>query len=208
MNRSIFLLAILTLILTSACAKQVGQTENDTLPGAVQSIVVLPAVALAETGTDTAPTPTSKQLQGGIETLNQLLGAYFAGNAKVHLLSNEELDSHTTNYNANQAAQALAIAKALKSEAVMTLHLTRFRERSGGDYSVKEPASVAFDYRLVHTATGETLCAGSFDETQQSITENLLSIKRMAKRGFKWISAADLAQEGVTKKFSDCKYLQ
>lgn len=208
MNKSI-LLALLTLLLTSACAKQAShQTEKDTLPEEVRSIVVLPVVAVAESDADTASPKVGKQMQSGIETMNQLLGDYFANNAKVHMLSSEELDSHRTSYNANQSAQALAIAKDLKSEAVMTCTLKRFRERSGGDYSVQDPASVAFDYRLVYTGTGQTLCAGSFDETQQSITDNLLSLKRIAKRGFKWITAADLAREGVSEKLTDCNYFK
>ena len=207
MNKSI-LLAILTLVLTSACAKQVSQTDKDALPSEVRTIVVLPTVPLPETNAAEAAPHASKQLQGGVETMNQLLGEYFANNTKVHLLSNEEVDSHTTKYNADQSDQALAIARDLKSEAVMILHLNRFRERRGGDYSVQEPASVAFDYLLVHTETGKTLCASTFEETQQSITENLLSLRRIAKRGFKWITAADLAREGVIEKLSDCKYLQ
>ncbi len=207
MHKSITL-TILTLVLTCACLKQVSQPEADTLPSQVQTIAVLPVVANPDTDKNTSSPQTIKQMQAGIEVLTQLLNEYFAETSKVRLLSVEEVESFSPSYSANKSAQALFIGKALKAEAVMLWDLKQYRERSGSDYAVQNPASVAFEYRLVHTESGQTLCAGSFDETQQSATENLLSLKKIANRGFKWITAPDLAREGVTKKLADCSYLK
>jgi len=200
--------ALLTLALTCGCLKQVGQPDNNTLPDSVQTIVVLPVVAAAETDRDGASPKVAKEIQTGIEEFSQILSDYFQGNPKVQLLSPEEVDSHATSYNASRSAQALAIAKSLKAEAVMLWGLQRYHQRGGGDYAVQSPASVAFDYRLIHTASGQTLCAGTFDETQQSVSDNLLSLRSLANRGFKWIPAVDLAREGVAKKIPECRYLQ
>lgn len=200
--------AVLALALTCGCGKQVGQPENNTLPSSVNSIVVLPVVATTESGADTTSPKAIKEMLAGVATLTQVLADAFANYPKVHLLSEEEVDSHLTKYNANQTAQALAIAKSLKAEAVMLWGTTRYHERIGTDYAIQTPASVAFDYRLIHTESGQTLCSGSFDETQHSITENLLSLRTIANRGFKWITAADLAREGVTKKLPECPYLK
>jgi len=200
------ILVFLSLVLTSACVKQAGQPANDTLPSQVQSIVVLPVEVAAETAI-TSP-QTKKQLQNGKETLTQIVSEYFANNAKTRLLSVEEVESFSPGYGANQTAQAQFVGKAVKAEAVMLWELNRYSERSGGDYAVQAPASVAFTYRLVLTESGETLCAGSFDETQQPASENLLSLKKNANRGFKWITAADLAREGVIKKLPACSYLK
>lgn len=202
------LTALLSLVLTCGCLKQVSQPEGNTLPDSVTSIIVLPVEAATETDSDTTSPKAAKEIQTGIEELAQILSDYFQANPKVHLLSAAEVDSHATSYNANRPAQALAIAKSLKAEAVMLWGLQRYHQRGGSDYAVHSPASVAFDYRLIHTETGLTLCAGTFDETQQSASENLLSLRSLANRGFKWISAADLAREGVSKKLPECKYLQ
>lgn len=208
MSKSI-ILTILSLILACACAKQLPQPDNkDTLPSMVKSIIVLPVRAATETDADSTSPQAIKQMQNGLESLAQIINGYFADNQKIHLMSNEEVSSFSTSYSANQSDQALAIGKALKAEAVMFWDLTRYNERTGSDYAAKEPASVAFTYRLVHTESGQTLCAGSFDETQQSATENLLSWRRFANRGFKWVTAADLAREGVTEKLPDCPYLK
>ena len=200
------ILAFLSLVLASACVKQTSQPENDILPSQVRSIAVLPVVVAADTAI--ASPQASKQLQNGVETLTQILSEYFAGNTKIRLLSIEEVESFKPGYSANQSVQAQFIGKALKTEAVMLWELTRYSERSGSDYAVQSPASLAFAYRLIHIESGQTLCAGSFDETQQSATENLLSLKAIANRGFKWITAADLAQEGVAKKLPACTYLK
>jgi hypothetical protein len=197
--------AVLALALTWGCAKQVAQPENSTLPESVKSIAVLPVVATA--GDEAKSPQPGNQLQNGIEALAQILTDYFAGNPKVTMLSTEAVDSQITKYTAGQLDQALAIGKSLKVEAVMLWDIKRFHERDGREYAVQSPASVAFDYRLVHTESGQTLCAGSFDETQKSITDNILSWRNLANRGFKWITATDLAREGVTKALSECKYL-
>jgi len=201
-------LAICTLALTCACLKQPGQPEADTLPSQVQTIAVLPVAAVPDTETNPDSPQTVKQMRDGIEVLTQILAESFAGSDKVRLLSAEEVESLNPGFSANQSSQALFVGKALKAEAVMFWDLKRYHERSGSDYAVQTPASVAFEYRLLHTESGQTLCSGSFDETQQSATENLLSLKKIANRGFKWITAPDLAREGVAKKLVDCTYLK
>ena len=205
MSKSI-ILAFLFLVLASGCLKQAALPANDTLPSQVRSIVVLPVEVAADT--EIVSSQTNKQLQNGRETLTQILVDYSADNTKIRLLSFEEVESFKPGYSANQSDQAQFVGKALKAEAVMLWELQRYSERNGGDYAVQSPASLAFTYRLVHTESGQTLCAGSFDETQQSVSENLLSLKTIASRGFKWITAADLAREGVSKKLSACTYLK
>ena len=205
MPKPIFLVLI-AFFLTSACAKPMAQPENETLPSQVQSIAVLPVLVAAETAT--ASPQANKQLQDGAEILTQIIGEYFTDNPKVRLLNAEDVESFSPGYSANQSAQAQFIGKSLKAEAVMLWELQRYSDRRGSDYAVQSPVSLAFTYRLVLSESGQTLCAGSFDETQQSITENLLSLKKIAKRGFKWITAPDLAKEGVSHKLPACNYLQ
>lgn len=200
------LLALFALVLASACVKPTTPPENDALPSQVQSIVVLPVTVATDTAA--AAAQANKQLQNGAEVLTQIINEYFTDNPKVRLLSAEEVESFSPGYSANQSAQAQFIGKSLNTEAVMLWELQRYSERRGSDYAVQSPASLAFTYRLVLTESGQTLCAGSFDETQQSATENLLSLKKIANRGFKWITTPDLTKEGVSKKLPACTYLQ
>lgn len=201
------IIALLFVMLNSACVQQAAPPETDTLPKTVRSIAVLPAGVMIESGVKPSP-QTLKALEMGVVALEQTVAEALSANPKVRLLSADEVEVHAKSYSASPLAQALAVGKALRAEAVMLWGLARYQERSGGDYGAQTPASVSFQYRLIHTESGQTLCAASFEETQQSATDNLLAINTLAKRGFKWVPAAVLLQEGVSKKLADCEYLQ
>jgi hypothetical protein len=196
------------LLLASACVRQSTPPETDTLPRSVRSIAVLPVGVMTESG---APPPTPQMVKAmaeGVAALDQIVAESLGANPKVRLLTAEEVDVHSKSYSASPMAQALAIGKEVGVEAVMVWGLVRYHERSGGDYGVQTPASVGFQYRLLHTASGRTLCAASFEETQQAGTDNLLALNTMAKRGFKWVPAPVLLREGVNKKMPECEYLR
>jgi len=199
---------LLLLLLAAACVRQPSPPDDDTLPKAVRTIAVLPARVMTESGAPPATPQSAKAMAEGLATLDQMVAEAVTANPKVHLLSEEEVDVYSQSYSASPLAQTVAIGKAVGAEAVMLWGLTRYHERSGGDYGVQTPASVGFQYRLIHTASGRTLCAASFEETQESVSDNLLALKTMAKRGFKWISAAALLHEGVNGKLAECAYLQ
>lgn len=73
----------------------------------------------------------------------------------------------------------------------------RFEERKGSDYAAAEPASVAFDLHLVDARTGDVIWCDTFDATQQALSENLLNINLFINRKGRWVTAAELAAEGL-----------
>lgn len=89
------------------------------------------------------------------------------------------------------------IGEEMGTDAVLYGRVFRYEERIGRWYSVERPASVAFDLHLISTRNGEILWKGRFDETQLSLTENLLNISAYLKRGFRWVTADELAREGI-----------
>lgn len=73
----------------------------------------------------------------------------------------------------------------------------RFEERKGSNIAVDRPASVGFH---AHLHKGNSLLKTvSFDETQQPLSENVLRLGAFLKRGAKWITVDELAQEGIEK---------
>lgn len=72
----------------------------------------------------------------------------------------------------------------------------RYEERIGSDWSVNRPASVAFTLRLLETGSGRVLWKGAFDEAQQPLSENLLTLKRFVSRRARWVPALELAESG------------
>ena len=99
---------------------------------------------------------------------------------------------------------ARKVGKELGVDYVVVGNVWRYRERVGSSLGVSEPASVAFGLYLVNVSTGKAVWLDSFNETQQSLSENLLKAPAFFKRGAKWLTARELARYGMEdllKKF-------
>ncbi len=72
-----------------------------------------------------------------------------------------------------------------------------YRERKGMPYSVEKPASVAFEIHLFRVSDGALVWKGRFDKTQTSLMEDVLQASAFLRGGGKWLTARELAEEGV-----------
>ena len=54
--------------------------------------------------------------------------------------------------------------------------------------------------------TGFVLWSAKFDEVQKSVMENILEWDKASTRGFVWVTAEELMQEGVKRKLADSSY--
>lgn len=72
-----------------------------------------------------------------------------------------------------------------------------WREREGGDFSVREPARVVLDLYLIDVAKGVVADRYHHEETQRSLSENLLDLDKFIKRGAQWVTARELAREAM-----------
>lgn len=92
---------------------------------------------------------------------------------------------------------ARKLGKQLGVDYVVVGNVWRYRERVGSSLGVSEPASVAFGLYLVNVSTGKAVWQDRFNETQQSLTENLLKAPAFFKRGARWLTARELARYGI-----------
>ena len=81
-------------------------------------------------------------------------------------------------------------------DGVVTGTLRRYRKRVGGPAGAFKPASVWFTIE-VRTTDGTRVWSGTYEETQRALSEDLGSLPRAWRRGFKWVTAARLSQEGA-----------
>ncbi len=98
-----------------------------------------------------------------------------------------------------------AIARAAReagAQAVLAGTLFRFRERQGSELGVSKPASIYFGLYLLDAQTGRVVWQGFFDETQTSLSENLLRFSTFFSRGAKWLTAEQLGQSGLREVLS------
>lgn len=170
----------------------------------VSRVAILPTVAQGDNGNGTLP----ENLQTGVETMDRLLADYFAENDKAILVTPDREEAIIAHAMGNREALARDVARNLNCDAVLLSTLTRYQKRQGSRYSVNQPASVSFELKLLATDSGQILYSTLFQETQQSLTSNILNFGRAAARGFKWISAEDLTREGLFKKLKASPYFR
>ena len=97
----------------------------------------------------------------------------------------------------------LNLGNSLNADYMMAGSVWRYSERVGTSFSVEKPASVAFAVYLVDMKTKKVIWQGSYDETQQALTENLFNVKDFFKQGAQWLTADELARFGMEKIFKD-----
>lgn len=193
------------LFIASCASKDDKEVEvlEQTVP--VGSIVVLPAEVVRRDDNDEDGTAAANPADAVV--LTAVIGEVLTDRPDMHLLSVQQKETLLGDFNGTPMAAARLIGTKMESDAILVTTLHRYVERDGKNYSVNRPASVSFDFRLIHAASGRVLCSGSFDETQETLFSNLFSWGKASSRGFKWITARELCLEGVKEKFGNCPYL-
>jgi hypothetical protein len=95
-----------------------------------------------------------------------------------------------------QSETKLRIVAENESDAVLTGLILRYVERQGTATGVRHPASVWFEIELRDRA-GAVLWTGTYEETQAALSDDVGSFPRVWERGFRWVTAADLADYGA-----------
>lgn len=98
---------------------------------------------------------------------------------------------------------AMQVGKNLNSDSVLIGNISTFREREGGELGITAPASVAFGVQLINPNTGEKLWEAYYAETQETLLQDVTKIGRFFKRKGKWVTANQLAKEGVIEVVDD-----
>jgi hypothetical protein len=194
------------LFVFSAGCSNIPQEETAKELTPISSIGILPA----QPGRVTilpSDTKTSEQLEAGSKIINSLLSDYFRDRKDVHFISQTELEG----LKSAQATKPLYLAREagqqLHYDAVLVTEVERYQTRTGSAYAVDNPASVALSFKLLAIARGQVIWSADFDQTQQPLFENILS-SRSTGSGFRWLTAAELAKAGLTKKLDNCPYLK
>jgi hypothetical protein len=94
-------------------------------------------------------------------------------------------------------AVAAQIGRELGLEAVVIGGVYRYEQRQGSALGVQSPASAAFDAHLIQVADKKVLWSGRFDETQNSLSENLLKIGSFVKGGAQWVTVERWSEIGI-----------
>jgi len=93
----------------------------------------------------------------------------------------------------------VSIGKCIPADYILVPQLFIFKERVGGEWGVEEPAEVMLSLNLIDVSKGKLLKSYLYREEQKPLMENILDIKKFLLRGGKWVSAMELAKEGIKK---------
>jgi hypothetical protein len=80
-----------------------------------------------------------------------------------------------------------------------------WRERGGSAMGTTVTAAVIINFYLVDVATGGVLKFYHFDEEQKSLSDNLLEAGKFFARKGRWLTAAELAEEGMRAAMAEFK---
>ena len=95
--------------------------------------------------------------------------------------------------------------KASGADIVLAGYIYRFEDRIGADYAAASPASVIFNIYIVDVKAEKILKSRSFSETQKPLSDNLFGISKFLKRAGKWITAKDMAYDGLNNILKELK---
>jgi len=199
--------------LFSACHLSSGvSTSSLQKPeGALKKIAVLPFQAVPPEGfarisevaarpatiikTDNAPSSPAAVVEEIFwEALSESIKIPLVSPAKTGV-TYAEIVSSSFKLSFPEALRQLGIK--LEADAVFVGFVYNYRERVGYSYGVDKPAAVFLEIQLYRCRDGALLWRAVFDKTQQSLMENVLDIKSFIKDRGKWVTAKELAQEGV-----------
>lgn len=193
----------LFLFVLSACSFGPGNLQSrhstDLEARRIRRIAVLPA----NEETVRAKVPAAEQKtseRDASETLAKIVYSAMAALPNWQIVSDAEVrEISQTLPVGSEAERVHRLGEMVYADAVLVPRLRRYRERIGDEWGAKSPASVAFVLDLVDVRRGDVIWSASFDETQKSLSENIFAIGEIGQRGVRWLSAEQLAQDGVRK---------
>ncbi len=94
------------------------------------------------------------------------------------------------------------VGKCMTADYILVPQVLAWHEREGGEMGVKNAAAVSIDLFLINVKE-RTMLRGHFSETQESLSQNLFAAGKFFNRGGKWVSALQLAQEGIDEKLME-----
>jgi hypothetical protein len=201
-------LGILILAWLSACGITPGNLQSkqssDLEARRIRRIAVLPPVVASSAAPPSAPFATTPPPRSTEKEAPQSLARFV--HASMAALGDWQVVSESEVFEALQKVppsgedvRLKRVGEMVYADAVMMSRVQRYRERVGDEWGAKSPASVAFILDLVDVRRGDIIWTARFDETQKSLSESILSLGSIGERGVRWLSADQLAQEGVKK---------
>ena len=90
-----------------------------------------------------------------------------------------------------------AVGACLGADMILVPQLTYWHDLEGSAMGAESPSSVTMDFYLIDVKHGQLISRYHFEETQQALTSNLLDVDKFISRHGQWVTAHELAAEGM-----------
>lgn len=111
----------------------------------------------------------------------------------------QELNYEHSTTQPDALARWLAFGKKYDAQLLLIPMVLNWHEREGSQAGVTSSAHVRVEFFLLNIATGDMLGRSTFEEKQVGLIDNLLGVADFVKRKGQWVSARQLADEGMEK---------
>lgn len=91
----------------------------------------------------------------------------------------------------------LEVGQCVPVDYLLIPQILEWREREGGEWGVNEPASVVFELTLLDIGNQRIARRFHFEESQRSLSEDLLQARKFFRRSGKWLTTQELVQDGL-----------
>jgi len=189
--------------------------EQDPLRGSVSAkrIGILPFQSLSPESGNTVFCPFcglgasgGKILEGAEKTVEDIFTEKLKTIRGLEIIPQEKVQGVYARVSSEQLRRSFAETLKLTGQELGVDYLAvgyvyRYAERVGFKYSSERPASVVFEIHLVRAADGADVWRGFFDKTQKSLMEDVLQVASFLRGGAKWVTARQLAGQGMDEVF-------
>lgn len=213
LTRCLFVVCVLCLFASIGCRRRPAPDAAASCPPAEVQFAVAP---FTNPGADYqllagyVPEDAAVVSDGALARLDALLSEALAGECKVTVRP----VSAVTKCIADTAAQSemnrlgtfkywQSVGKCVRAEYLIIPQIITLRERQGSAMGVEKPAKVNMSVFLMNVGTGGVMKYAHFEEEQHTLMDNILETKKFLERKGRWLTALELAREGMNKSIAE-----
>jgi len=209
--RAILVLLAVSVLFASACQRRPAQVDSKMNPQftvgvAPFTVAEEPWELLAGYLPDRAVAPKADSLGDLDAALNRAMKITPERNIIVGSKVKTCMDSVRRSPDANRLATLKywqEVGKCLDAQYLLVPLVTHWKEREGSAAGSTSPAWVIMDLYLVNVKTGGLVNHYHYDYQQKALTDNILEADKFFKRRGQWVTAADLASEGIAQALKE-----
>jgi hypothetical protein len=207
LNRAIIVVLALSVVFASACQRRKPQTEPKMNPQF--SVAVAPFTVAHEPWellSGYMPERVVAPKADSLMELDSIMASALKITPERNIVAGSKARACAESVRRSSEASRLAtlkywqeVGKCLDAQYLLVPVVVHWKEREGSAAGSTSPAWVILDLYLINVKTGGVANHFHYDYQQQALTDNILEMDKFFKRKGQWVTAEDLAREGIEK---------